>query len=507
MSILDTQEFDMIQHPPRTETRRFFASIVIVSTLALALGLTLKTPTQLEANDISRWCTVWSLLERGTYAIDDCPWQNRTQDKVKKVAPFQAIGRDKTPSEHYYSSKPPLLPTMIAGILYPVRKVTGLALDSVIERPRHEHSVQIADKNAPGGLRFVTEKPKDTVKWPVLVLYLKPMVVLFNIVPMFAFLVLFARLLDRHAENDWSYFFGLFSAALGTLLLVFDQTLNNHTVAAYAGFFALYSFLKIWSDGSRGFWTFASAGFWSAFCACNELPAALFGILLFLVLLVRFPRKTLIAFVIAAIVPCAGFLATQYAAFGTPRPVYEEFGTKSYNYKGSYWNMPLEMDYLNVPKITATKTKGPTFQESYQLYLFHMTFGHHGVFSLTPIFLFSAAGACRAMFGRLRSLRTAAWLTTILTIAMFAFYDWNPKARNYGGSTQGLRWLFWLMPFYLIFLPAGVVGGQTKRWVRSIALMALFVSALSVGYALHSPWSHPWILDLMEHLGLYELRR
>ena len=86
---------------------------------------------------------------------------------------------------------------------------------------------------------------------------------------------MFARFLDRHAENDWSYFFGLFAAAFGTLLLVFDQTLNNHTVAAYAGFFAMSSFLKIWSVGTGGFWTFASAGFWAAFCA-NELPAALF---------------------------------------------------------------------------------------------------------------------------------------------------------------------------------------------------------------------------------------
>ena len=231
-----------------------------------------------------------------------------------------------------------------------------------------------------------------------LVLYLKPMIVLFNIVPMCAFLVMFARFLDRHAENDWSYFFGLFAAAFGTLLLVFDQTLNNHTVAAYAGFFAMSSFLKIWSVGTRGFWTFASAGFWAAFCACNELPAALFGALLFLVLLVRFPKKTLLAFVPAALIPCATFLATQYAAFGQFRPVYEEFGTKSYNYEGSYWNTPLEMDYLNVPRADGG------FQESYPLYLFHMTFGHHGVFSLSPIFLLAAIGALRAMFGRVRAL-------------------------------------------------------------------------------------------------------
>ena len=33
------------------------------------------------------------------------------------------------------------------------------------------------------------------------------------------------------------------------------------------------------------------------------------------------------------------------------------------------------------------------------------------------------------------------------------------------------------------------------------------VSVLSVGYALRTPWSHPWMLDAMEHLGLYELKR
>ena len=31
----------------------------------------------------------------------------------------------------------------------------------------------------------------------------------------------------------------LFAAAWGTLLFTFDQTLNNHTVAAYSAFFAI----------------------------------------------------------------------------------------------------------------------------------------------------------------------------------------------------------------------------------------------------------------------------
>src|SRR3954465_1528565 len=76
----------------RSQARQFVALIVITTATAQALGLTLKSPTQLGANDISRWCTVWSLLERGTYAIDDCPWQDKTQDKVLKPDKLAAPG-------------------------------------------------------------------------------------------------------------------------------------------------------------------------------------------------------------------------------------------------------------------------------------------------------------------------------------------------------------------------------------------------------------------------------
>jgi hypothetical protein len=481
--------------PPRPEPREFVALLVITTATALALGLALKLPTQLGANDTSRWCTVWSLLERGTYVIDDCPWKARTQDKVLRPAPFQTVESGKEPVKHYYSSKPPLLPTLIAGALYPIRVATGVPLDRVLKQERSERWVEKPVEGAPEKTTMVLEKPKEPAEWPVYVFYLKPVIVLLNVVPLWLMLVLYARLLDRVAEYDWAWFFSLFATALGTLLFAFDSTLNNHTLAASCAFFALYPFVRIWDDDVRSPWHFAAAGFFAALCACNELPAALFGILLFLLLLVRFPRQTVLYFVPAAAIPCVGFLATQYLAFGQFRPVYEEFGTKSYEYEGSYWNTPLEMDYFN---------KMP---EPYGVYLFHMTLGHHGVFSLTPVFVFSLIGALRLAFGREGKLRALGWLTLILTIALLAFYTWNPKARNYGGSAQGLRWLFWLIPFWLMTLPPGVEAGQTRRWVRWLSLLALGLSVMSVGYALRSPWSHPWILDAMEHLNLYPLKR
>ncbi len=494
------------QKPARSDPRRFVALIVIVTATGFALGHSLRQPTQMGANDISRWCTVWSLLERGTYVIDECPWQVDTQDKVYR-APKESGGRPAgtEPVKHYYSSKPALLPTLIAGILYPARLATGVPLDRVVLEPRAKRWTQKADPDSPTKVRGVFETPKDPVKWPVYIFYFKPIIVLLNVIPYGLFLVYFTRLLDRYAANDWTWFFCLLAAAFGTYLLPFTQTLNNHTIAAFSAFFALYSFLSIWDAGEHSRWRFAIAGFFAAFAVTNELPALAYLATLSGVLVVRFPRKTLMYFIPAAAVPIAAFFIAQHAVFGEFKLAYEAFGTDEYLYEGSLWKTPLDLDYFN------------DHPEPYAVYLFHMTLGHHGVFSLTPLFLFSAWGAVRLIGnngGFMTVLRRGgepmavmAWLTTVLTIVVLAFYTWNPKARNYGGSTQGLRWLFWLIPFWLTLLPKGVEEGQTRSWVRGMALLALGVSVVSVGYAIRNPWTHPWLLDGLEHLGLYSLKR
>jgi hypothetical protein len=502
----------------RSQARRFVASLVIVAATAQLLGQTVRMPSKLGANDISRWCTVWSLLERGTYAIDECPWHEKeTQDKVfksNKLAPPEPgdsplthleyllaprAWKEGEPTYSFYSSKPPLLATIAAGILYPFRKATGVELHSVRTEPRYPRNVPSRVVVWPG-VRVVLPKtvvPAEPHKWPAYVYYFKPIIILFNVVPFLVFLVLYARLLDRHAANDWAWFFSLFAAAYATLLLAFDQTLNNHTVAAWSAFFSLYALVRIVADGRENWAYFATAGFFGAFAACNELPAALFGVLLFLVLLVRSPGRTLFAFVPAALVPCAAFLVTQFIAIGQFTPVYEQFGTKAYTYQGSYWNAPLEFDYYN---------KEP---EPRAVYLFHMTFGHHGFFSLTPIFLLAAWGMLATLFDPERRLRAAAWLTLIVSAAVFAFYAWTPSARNYGGSTQGMRWLFWLAPLWLVMLPRGVEAGQRSRFARGLALALLAVSIFSVGFAMRAPWSHPWIVELMERVEpfRFHLRR
>lgn len=477
--------------PGRSPARQFVALLVIASATAVSLGLTLRTPTQLEANDISRWCTVWSLLERGSYEIDDCPWQAKTQDKVRKPAVFDK-GNPDAP-KHYYSSKPALLPTLVAGLLYPARKLSGVPLDAEVLQPRSPRP----------------DRPNQTtepVRWPVYVFYLKPTVVALNVVPYLAFLILFARLLDRIVANDWAWFAGLVSAAWGTQLIIFNSTLNNHSVAAYSAFFAVYALMRIWEappplayaeedvpPPRTPYGAYAAAGFWGAFAACNELPAAAFGILLFLCVLARSRRATLLAFVPAAAIPCIAFLATLYLSTGGFKPFYSEFGGPAYNYEGSYWVTPLEMDWFDLHK------------EPWYVYLFHLTLGHHGMFSLTPIFLLAIPPMIRGLFGADRRIAGVARLTFVLTVGLIAFYV--VKTHNYGGSTQGPRWLFWIYPFWLILVAPGFESGGRHRGMRWFGVLCLAFSALTVGYGLRMPWSHPWIVDLLEHFNLYTLVR
>src|SRR5262249_11193234 len=149
-------------------------------------------------------------------------------------------------------------------------------LDQVEKVDRLPRWVQKPVEGDPAKTEPVLETPKEPVEWPVYVFYFKPIVILLNVVPLWLMLVVYARLLDRGAPNAWAWFFSLFSAAMATALLPFDSTLNNHTIAAMSAFFALYPFLRIWDDRVESAWAFAAAGFFGAFCACNELPAALF---------------------------------------------------------------------------------------------------------------------------------------------------------------------------------------------------------------------------------------
>jgi hypothetical protein len=415
-----------------------------------------RSPTPfLSANDRSRWATIRALGDDGTYAIDPIIF-----DKAgKRVPGWHTIDlvrhRGADGKEHYYSSKPTLLPTLLAGEYWLIKKITGATL---AEQPFYIARI---------------------------------MLLLTNVLPLVAALVALAILIDRFGTTDWGRIFAVASACFGTFLTTFAVTLNNHTVAAFSLVVALAASVPIFSGESRASWRFVVAGLGLGFMAANEIPALSLLVLGMLGLAWKSPSRAIIACLPAVLLIAAGALITNYLAHGDWRTPYAHRspGDNWYDYPGSYW----------LPENLRGIDRG---ESSPWTYAFNVLIGHHGLFSLTPIWLPSAAGC----WMWLRRAGTGAWsievervlaaTTSAITVIVLAFYLSRSQIdRNYGGGTCCLRWLMWLTPLWLLTLvPAADRLGRSS-WGRGLAIGLLAVSVFSAWYAIVNPWSHPWIFD------------
>ena len=364
------------------------------------------------------------------------------------------VRRDGEADYHFYSSKPPLLPTVVAGLYCVVRECTGWNL-----RP-------------------------DTRK------VTRAVLLILNFLPMLVALVLLIRMTDRYGKESITRCLIAAVAALGTLLTPFLVTLNNHTVAATAVIFALYSLVAILVEGSTRRRDFALCGFFAAWTACNELPAALFGLAVFSLVYRRNPRLALTAFVPAAAVPLVAWFVTNRMVTDSWMPFYFAYGTDQYKFVvdgvPSYWMEPRGIDRNRDSPFT---------------YLFHCLVGHHGVLSLSPVFVLTLACWCRPGWTRDWPLRTIHRVGMVLSVVVLAFYATRTRNYNYGGVSIALRWMLWLVPFWLLTLMPVI-----DRCCRSLRFRcALFglvaVSVFSSAVALPNPWQQPWLFHLMESAG------
>jgi hypothetical protein len=409
----------------------------------------------LSANDRSRWATVRSLVEHGTYAIDGVTAE-RGWDTIDMV---QHAGPDGQP--HLYSSKPPLFATLMAGEYWLIHRFTGATLG--------DYPYEIG--------RF--------------------MLVTINVLPMLAYFYVLALLAERLGTTDWSRIFLMAAAAFGTFLTTFVVSINNHLPAAVCAAVALWAAVRIWYDGERRLGYFALAGFAAAFAVTCELPALSLFALLGAGLLWKAPRETLLAFAPPALLVAAAAFGTNYMAHGSLRPPYMHRSTTdpadnwydfSYERGGrtreSYWRNPTGID------------RG---EPSLAVYALHATIGHHGVFSLTPIWLLSIWGV--GLWWR-RDMRALAAFIAILSAVCLAFYLTRPEMdRNYGGMTSGFRWMFWFAPLWLVALLPAVEKLSCCRAGRGFAAVLLAASAMSAAYPTWNPWTQPWLWNWLEYLG------
>jgi hypothetical protein len=73
----------------------------------------------------------------------------------------------------------------------------------------------------------------------------RPAIVLtWNVLPFAVYLVLLGRLIDAGGKTDFGKLLAFAVAAVGTFLLTFSNTLNNHLPAAFCVLFAVYPLLR-----------------------------------------------------------------------------------------------------------------------------------------------------------------------------------------------------------------------------------------------------------------------
>ena len=493
------------------------------------------------ANDRSRWATVRALVDENVFHIDDVIARDQaihwdTIDKVKH------IGRDG--EMHAYSSKPPLLASVVAAGYFAIKTFTGLS---------------------------ITE---DTF------IVTRTLLLLLNGTCWFVLLYFLAKTIDCISVRDWSRYYVLACAGFGTFLSTFAVSLNNHLPAAAATMVAVYCITKIVrrSDSRlpQATWrTFLLAGLASTLAFANELPALALLAVTGLVCVWKSQQWTMTAFLPAMVMVLAAFFGSNYLFHGdlkmpyahrsdgaavasveiepsepvvekldvgglpalledalpqafrfssveitpgdwpsTPAAVrrwnvQDRLSDKSfviqhnsvaaqnvfsihprsnwYEYPGSYW----------VKSNFEKKSLVDRGQDDPLIYTFHVLLGHHGIFSLTPFWILALAGMMVFMVSSRYQLRWFGLIAIGLSVIVVIFYVMQPTCnRNYGGVSSGLRWGFWLYPLWLVcILPMADALAQSKVG-RFFCLLLLAVSVISVSWSHLNPWVHPWLYQI-----------
>ncbi|MBD3676264.1 MAG: hypothetical protein HUJ26_22365 [Planctomycetaceae bacterium] len=419
--------------------------LVIIVGFAIAFTFVWSASTLQSANDRSRWCTVYSLVHLGTWQIDKIvahdEWQ--TIDKVRH-------------NGHFYSSKPAFLQAAVAGLYWCVYRTTGWNVFDDTEEVTHV------------------------------------ILTLVNLIPTLIAWFLVNGMLVRYAREKYTRRLLLMAFIFATPITTFLVTLNNHVVAAWSIVFALSPALKVLIDGRDEKRLFLCSGFFAALAFVNELPALSFVGLLGLFLLIQSPRRTLTCYLPAVLIPIAVSVYLTYWQTGGWKPFYLFYGTEKYLFV-----------HEGIPSYWINARGFDKNADSFPVYLFHCTFGHHGIFSLTPLFLFMPLAWIVPIWSE-KKFRWVLGMSAVLTVVVLGFYLTRTNNYNYGGNTSTLRWLMWLVPIWTLSLIPVLDRFANTRTMHIFAGAFLAVGCFSTFWPIQNPWTAPWMFSLLDRYDRVE---
>ena len=412
---------------------------VCVITISLALLLFTAYPSVLGETANSRLATVYALVHHGTWYIDrplDEPpivYEQRTVDKVR-------VGG------HLLSSKPPLLTLLMAAEYQVLYRGFGFTLDDVADLPKILYAM--------------------TLLWVVL--------------PYGAMLASFSALLRLLAVRPADRFAYVAALAFCTPIAGYAAVFNNHVLAAALITVSSYLLMRATHDATKTRRPLLFlVGLFAGFVPTLDMPAGIFVMAGAAYLMWTRPVRGLRWALAGLVLPILVHIAIMIHVTGSAIPV--QLRAALWLHEASYWRNPGGMDALNEPKMR---------------YLFHLTLGRKGLFSLYPVTLFGLVGAFRMLRAEGMRRRIAAGLGLAAALAFLSFYVL--RTNNYGGDSYGCRWLIAALP---ALMTAGAIRAPVtgRRSVLILFIFAAGVSLLSVVEGSGDPWraNREWILHLL----------
>jgi hypothetical protein len=378
------------------------------------------------ANTGSRYATIESLADYGTFWID----QSRYVHTIDK---YQVDG-------HYISSKPPVLPTLAAGVYWVYERLTGHTIR------RYEGEVVRLISLCTGGLCHLI------------------------------FLIYFYRLCCLLLKRQQAIWITMAAASFAYLGVAYATAINNHSTAAALAICGLYYACALRHGQLQKWWHWPITGFVLGLLPAVDLPGIAISGLIVLYLLAHDWKKTLFWLVPAMLPWGLLHLWLTYKISGSLMPFYTN--RELHRFAGFHFRNATDIDGL---------------RESKDIYAFNVLLGHHGVFSMTPLYLFGLWELLRSL--RYRRFLRESILCAIALAGFFGFYIL--RTRNYGGWCVGMRWLVPVMPLLLLYFGIWVDRVKLTRLLWALVLSAFLVSCFNVQDGLTSPFQfsvwHNWL--------------
>lgn len=415
--------------------------LIFIFTILVVLSFTDIRITN--CNSASRFLTIESLAERGSFTIDEK--NNLTNDKVFIDG-------------HYYSSKPPVLSVMGAGVYFILHQLFNL--------------------HFPDDIAFTRNSDLSVTHSPSVVIYLVTIILAgFSYLLLLYHFYLSLRFFKIEQKYKSLLILGL---AFGTLYLPYATSLNNHVVVGAFLFMSFYHLLKIKIEklGYKRLRTsVVYSGLFCSLAAVADLPTGMIFLGLFFVyyLFTIKPKKLLIFYILAAVPLLALHFYLNLLIIGDflPAQLHPE-----------YW----EVDPIGLPQLSGQEVK-----PSIVYYLFHIFIGKRGLLLYTPILAFSFYSIFRIVRRKDHSFNKEAVLVLAGFVLITLFYCL--LIRGYAGRTFGFRWFIAVTPllyFFTIFL---FTQKPRFQFFIDFFLVCMVISILFALVGLYNPWSNDYLAD------------